>query len=1191
MRKELTEKMGKRTAFEANSKGAAHSGRDHKRQRTHGSIERDSPRPNGVAEEQVTSSRALQQALLFDQNRQSEFRTGLNLFKRFLDSILYSTDDDDLPRKRAILREYLDSQKGRGHNEKDKVFLQSLTQAWDHAAETNHDAVISQVTAVLALLFKVFASHADLLDYGTLLAKTLLQPAVARRFVRSTSAAPTQEKVIAPALRLLTELTKFNEGAHARAVYAKRDFTLEPKILGRNISLGRGQSPADHVKKPSIRATATRYLLTHLRYQDERAKSEILANSNVIRALFDHIRTDPPFLIYEILEVFRSHVFQDKTIVRHIKSRILNGKTLARIASLYSYEVEEGSLFEGQKAPDQLAHEFLRLVCTDPAYGVMLPTNGLYPSTFDDDEAEADDTVEYGNDLGLEAADNYSQTTKVRNFILSEFTQSLRPYANTSHQELVIDIFRACPELVADYFTKRRDFSYEPKLTATWIGYSAFLFQAIQLPVPKYFGARKGYRDQPPPVPVLLQSILPQPLNQQVLTKCLNSSSDLVQLFAIRVLIVALQKLQAVVQELNNASAVRASRHWEQVSKRLITEVSRRCPPIRTVFLALKKPGVKDLKRESITRLLRLYYEATPQAALQEKFDVSLPLCTALVDAEKPAASLDVKAFRVMELEHWIQMARLSPAMRWWQKQKSLQHSPFVTLLKLLVTSKDSQMYGGIKNLLSEVLRDQEMLQTRTSPDALDALVASLGTTSGSDAPSNAVLEFLDDCCARFIKVPVKYFDDLDSMLARCSRSAVDSGPFSAILMTLVEQWPFKGGVAQTATAAEALAQWLSRLLYLLKLIGEDELLLSGVRDTMVEAANPAYKDVLKDAFLWKMGKERAKEALKQATGADFSGSERSTTSPVPRVEPEQPAYSRPGVDLEAPPTEDKKHAGLTRWRKKDLAEAIDDGDIGELLLCLCSEHAEIRIQAIHSVRQLMANLNTSIQQTAEQHNGEEAQQTYRVNHDLQQLYLLFGEILESVDATGTKAFPYVGGALAARCASIVADPTLPLFSIINRFLTASPSWDVNSLLRYFWHRIVATEPNDDGGYHAEVEWYLDYLLDSLRTPADMELFRRSNIFEQLLSHYSSRSCAVAAKEKIVRLLLRATHVGGSTTLITRCGLVPWIQIMLDGHDSRHRALRMLALRVYETCDQEKVSQWSSATMKDIVASTSRSIP
>jgi nucleolar pre-ribosomal-associated protein 1 len=593
-------------------------------------------------------------------------QAGLNLFKRFLDSILYTTEVDDLPRKRAILREYLDSQKGRGKDAKDTAFLQNLIQAWDFAAETNFEAILAQVTAVLALLFKVLASHRELTEYGTLLAKTILQPSVARRLVRSTSAAPNQENIISPALRLLTELTRFNEGAHARAVYAKRDFTLEPKILGRNIGLRKEQSAADHKKRPSVRTTAIRYLLMHLRYQDERAKTEILSNVNIVRGIFDHLSVDPPFLIFEVFDVFKSHVFLDKAMARNTKSRILSGKALSRIASLYSYEAEDGSLEEGQKPPAELAHEFLRMVCTDPAYGVMLPTSGFYPSTFDDDEGDLEDTADHGVDLGLDSVDNRS--TKIRNVILSEFVLSQRPYANTLQQELVLDIFKACPELVADYFTKRKDFSYDPKLTSTWIGYSAFLYQTIQLPVPKHLGGKKSFRDHPPPVSMMMQSILPQPLNQQVLTKCLNHSSDLIQLFAIRVLIAALQKLQRVVQVLSNANMAKSSKHWEQAIKRLTTEISRRCPPIKTVFLALKKPGLKDMKRESITRLLRLYYEVTPQAALQEKFDVSLPLCNALAEVEKLAASSEDKVFRVMELEHWIQMARHSPAMRWWQK-------------------------------------------------------------------------------------------------------------------------------------------------------------------------------------------------------------------------------------------------------------------------------------------------------------------------------------------------------------------------------------------------------------------------------------------------------------------------------------------------------------------------------------------
>jgi nucleolar pre-ribosomal-associated protein 1 len=66
--------MGKRTAFEANTKGA-HSERDSKRQKNDSNYEHTSPRPNETAEE-VTTARDLQNALFFDQSSQGDFRSG-----------------------------------------------------------------------------------------------------------------------------------------------------------------------------------------------------------------------------------------------------------------------------------------------------------------------------------------------------------------------------------------------------------------------------------------------------------------------------------------------------------------------------------------------------------------------------------------------------------------------------------------------------------------------------------------------------------------------------------------------------------------------------------------------------------------------------------------------------------------------------------------------------------------------------------------------------------------------------------------------------------------------------------------------------------------------------------------------------------------------------------------------------------
>lgn len=158
------------------------------------------------------------------------------------------------------------------------------------------------------------------------------------------------------------------------------------------------------------------------------------------------------------------------------------------------------------------------------------------------------------------------------------------------------------------------------------------------------------------------------------------------------------------------------------------------------------------------------------------------------------------------------------------------------------------------------------------------------------------------------------------------------------------------------------------------------------------------------------------------------------------------------------------------------------------------------------------------------------------------------------------------------------------MFGTINQFLMKRPEWRVENLPRYFCRNILNKEPGQDGSYHKAVDWFLDYLIDCLRTTEDMEIFRTKNIFERLLSHYSSTSCAISAKEKIIRLLLRAAAVGGSTTLITRCGLVSWIQMRLENGDHRHRMLRLVAHRIWETCDHAKVEEWSSGAVKEAIA-------
>lgn len=102
-----------------------------------------------------------------------------------------------------------------------------------------------------------------------------------------------------------------------------------------------------------------------------------------------------------------------------------------------------------------------------------------------------------------------------------------------------------------------------------------------------------------------------------------------------------------------------------------------------------------------------------------------------------------------------------------------------------------------------------------------------------------------------------------------------------------------------------------------------------------------------------------------------------------------------------------------------------------------------------------------------------------------------------------------------------------------------------------------------------------------------MEIYRRSDIFERLLS-MSATSLPGNCKQKMLDLLFRCTLVGGSTTMITRCGVLSWVQSQISNRHSgppEHVSLRHLALRTYETSDQERVKQWSNDSVGTLLDS------
>lgn len=98
---------------------------------------------------------------------------------------------------------------------------------------------------------------------------------------------------------------------------------------------------------------------------------------------------------------------------------------------------------------------------------------------------------------------------------------------------------------------------------------------------------------------------------------------------------------------------------------------------------------------------------------------------------------------------------------------------------------------------------------------------------------------------------------------------------------------------------------------------------------------------------------------------------------------------------------------------------------------------------------------------------------------------MLLGEVIETVEHLVLEApFPYFAGVFASHCFLVLTEPLHPLYTKLNTFLHKGPRWKIDKLPSYWIDRILLQPPTeDDGGYHAETGWLLDFLFDGLRKP------------------------------------------------------------------------------------------------------------
>ena len=525
------------------------------------------------------------------------------------------------------------------------------------------------MTAVLALLLKTISSFIDFREYGHRLCTLLLHDDQIKLFDRTLGSHRNKDYLISSFLQLLTEVVMFDGGHAASRLYRQREITfkrldaflrMRNDIEGDNLKL---------FKRRSVRQNAIGYLFANLRLQSAAAKMNIIAQGNILRALLDDISQDSSSVILEILEVLRRDIAMDGAISSTAKGRFFNQWTLNRLATLYYYS-EGASLPNANQDVKGYVHDLLFFLCTSPGCGVVEigPT-----SSVDVDAVTADKTLESLSQPDItNKLDN--KTWQARgNRRLQQFLQSLRPYASAAQCDLILAVFRNMPELVPDYFSSGRTFSFDPKLTITWIGYSSFLLAAIAIPLPQSLKILSINGDVHPWYGTIMETVIPRPCTQKTMTRCLNQSINFVKFFTLQILNAAFEKFAKVLQICENLQHDTDDQKnrlaWYDVVSNLRDDFCCRVPELRHIISLYRScPRESAMLRESTTRLIALYYKLIPQVALDEKLDISISLSTALVDEDSSDESHEQSGLRMLEIEHLLQIAHRSPNMRWWHK-------------------------------------------------------------------------------------------------------------------------------------------------------------------------------------------------------------------------------------------------------------------------------------------------------------------------------------------------------------------------------------------------------------------------------------------------------------------------------------------------------------------------------------------
>lgn len=371
----------------------------------------------------------------------------------------------------------------------------------------------------------------------------------------------------------------------------------------------------------------------------------------------------------------------------------------------------------------------------------------------------------------------------------------------------------------------------------------------------------------------------------------------------------------------------------------------------------------------------------------------------------------------------------------------------------------ESPLRARLKMLLNVVNQEAQLVQEQTPLSALDALIVSLRRTAESK-PVISVYEYLDNCVGRLAQRPVYYEDLLLTKVTKIAakRSSEERGPLSLLVVVLIEQWPFLVENKSVPLFDKfKIAEFLATFLRLCRHIGENEVIIEELVQALKEAPE---NDEFGDTFRAALGKDNTDD-FPAVELAKVSSQPEPTTVDHPSAK-RTPSPCEPEKEEESAQKIEESKA-LLKWARKDVQDAVEDGDIGNLVLCLCSKHQGVRLQALAALSRFVHKVENSSYPEKEL------------------ITLLLQETIHTAKKVITdEPFPTYLGAFAARALVVEADPQHFIYAKLNQFLHRGPIWDIGSVP--LMHKILLHPPEEDGAHGPELEWFLDLALEGLQT-------------------------------------------------------------------------------------------------------------